>query len=478
MSNTLTALYHRLPYPARSAAATARGWYLRYWRYGPDHHRRAHAALERERWTPERWRAWQEEQVAELLHRAATKVPYYREYWADRRRRGDKASWDTLTNWPVLEKDVVRTNPRAFLADDCDPRRMLHEQTSGTSGKPIDVWRSRSTLTELYAIAEARTRMWLGIPASVRWARLGGQLVTPVRRRQPPFWVWNAAMRQLYLSAYHLAPDLIHHYVDAMVHYGIRYLGGYTSSLTSLAHEVRRTEGRKINMLAVFTNAEPITPDQRQVITSAFNCPVRETYGMAESVAAGSECEAGNLHEWPEIGYIEVHQSGHPVRSTESGELICTGLLNWDMPLIRYRVGDTGRMAESSRHCPCGRGLPIVESIEGRTTDTLFTADGRQVFWLNPVFYGLPIEEAQIVQRRLDHLLVRVVPDTGFDQSAERTIVSRLRERMGYDVDIEVRTNESVPRTANGKLRMVVCELPEDVRSRVRAGQSVGAGTS
>jgi hypothetical protein len=78
----------------------------------------------------------------------------------------------------------------------------------------------------------------------------------------------------------------------------------------------------------------------------------------------------------------------------------------------------------------------------------------------------------------LDHLLVRVVPDTGFDQSAERTIVSRLRERMGYDVDIEVRTNESVPRTANGKLRMVVCELPEDVRSRVRAGQSVGAGTS
>lgn len=477
MSDTLTALYHRLPAPARSAAATARGMYLRFWRYGPDHDRRAHEALERERWAPSRWRAWQEERLAQLLHRAATRVPYYRNHWAERRRRGDGASWEHLENWPILEKDAVRHQPRAFLADDCDPGRMLHEQTSGTSGKPIDVWRSRSTLTELYAIAEARTRMWLGISDRERWARLGGQLVTPVERRRPPFWVWNAAMRQLYLSAYHLAPDLIHHYVDAIVRYRVRYIGGYPSSLASLAHQVRRA-GRPLDMLAVFTNAEPVTPDQRQVIASAFNCPVRESYGMAEAVAAGSECDAGNLHEWPEIGHIEVHRDGQPAPDGESGEMICTSLLNWDMPLIRYRVGDSGRLANSDRRCVCGRGLPMIESIDGRTTDTLITPDGRQVFWLNPVFYGLPVQEAQIVQRALDHVVVRVVPDASFNGRTEDVIVDRLRDRMGKGVGVEVRTNEPIPRTANGKLRMVVCELSDDERAHGRSGQEVRTAAS
>jgi len=77
----------------RSVAASLRGLYLRSWRYGPESERLVAEALEREHWSAERFKAWQEERLASVLHRAATCVPYYREQWAARRRQGDRASW-------------------------------------------------------------------------------------------------------------------------------------------------------------------------------------------------------------------------------------------------------------------------------------------------------------------------------------------------------------------------------------------------
>ena len=82
-------LYHRLPSFLRSSAASLRGYYLSAWRYGAETERLVEAALERERWSPRQWQAWQEERLALMLHRAATRVPYYREEWAKRRRRGE-----------------------------------------------------------------------------------------------------------------------------------------------------------------------------------------------------------------------------------------------------------------------------------------------------------------------------------------------------------------------------------------------------
>src|SRR5215469_2272221 len=100
MSDLLLRAYNRLPIPLRSIAASLHGLYLRQWRYGPETERLVTEAIDRERWSPERWKSWREERLAYVLHRAATRVPYYREHWAARRRGGDRASWQYLENWP------------------------------------------------------------------------------------------------------------------------------------------------------------------------------------------------------------------------------------------------------------------------------------------------------------------------------------------------------------------------------------------
>ena len=469
MSDRLLKIYHELPAPARNVAATLRGMYLRWWRYGPNSERLVREALEREHWTPDAWSRWRAERLGMVLERAATRVPYYREQWAERRRRGDKASWEILENWPILTKEELRTHPRAFVADDRDVRNMFHQRTSGTTGTPLNLWRTRTTQEAWYALATARTRRWHGVARTDRWARLGGQPVVPVERREPPFWVWNAAQRQLYLSTYHLAPDLIPDYLDALASYGIVSMSVYTSSAFALAEEALRLGRRDIRMKVIFTNAEPLPDHQRRVISEAFQCPVRETYGMGETVAGASECEAGSLHQWPEVGVIEVLDGESAVAPGDMGDLICTGLLNTDMPLIRYRVGDCGRMADPAELCECGRTLPVIASIDGRTNDLLITRDGRRVYWLNPVLYEIPVRQAQIIQESIDRVRIRYVPTPEFTDEAGRTMTERLRERMG-DVRVELEPVEEIARSANGKLRAVICNLTPEEREEALSG--------
>ena len=408
-SATLLNIYHSLPSWMRSSAASLHGWHLRSWRFGPESPRLRSEALEREQWSQAQWERWRNERLSFVLRKAATEVPFYRRLWAERRRQGDMSSWDQLENWPILEKESVRSDSRSFVVDGCHPKSMFPAYTSGTTGTPVNLWRTRHTMRSLYALSTARTKGWHGVTPEDRWAKLGGQVVTPGSRREPPFWVWNAALNQLYMSTYHLAPHLIEHYLDALVRYRVKYVFGYTSSLFALAQEALRSGRTDIKLKVVITEAEPLFEHQRRAIAEAFQCPVRETYGMGEMVTAGSECAEGTLHQWPEVGVVEVLENNQPVADGESGELVCTTLMNSDMPLIRYRVGDRGQL-NSKPSCRCGRPLPSMQISEAGSYDLLVTSDGRRILGLEDVFFNMPIREAQIVQERLDLIRARYVP--------------------------------------------------------------------
>ncbi|MDF1523564.1 MAG: hypothetical protein P1P87_12225, partial [Trueperaceae bacterium] len=416
-------------------------------------------ALDRESWSREDWSAYHEEHLTALLERAATRVPYYRAHWRARRAEGDTASWHELANWPVLSKATLRQAPRSFVADDVRLWQLQRSSTSGTSGSPVTTWQSRRTARRWYALFEARARRWYGVDRRDAWAIMGGQVVTPASQTSPPFWVWNAALRQLYLSTLHLAPEHVPAYLTALRDHRVRHLYGYASSMYRLAQMVRESGLDAPELVVAVSNAEPLLPHQRAMIGDVFRCPVRDSYGMSEIVAAASECEHGSMHVWPDAGVIEVleDRADVPAAAGSTGRLVCTGLLNADMPLVRYDVGDRGALSPvDAPQCTCGRTLPLVERLEGRDADNLITRDGRRVFWLNPVFYGLPVREAQIVQVSRELVRVHLVLDPGQDApQVDATIVSRLRQRVG-DLDVQIERVTEIPRGANGKFRAVV----------------------
>ena len=456
-------VYHRLPAPARSLAASLRGLSLRRLRYGPETERLIAEALEREHWSAEQWKSWQQKRLEYVLQRAATMVPYYRKYWLQRGRRGDQCSWEVLENWPILKKEALRENPLGFVADDCDTPRMYREHTSGTTGTPLNLWWTRQTVRAWYALFEARVRMWHGVSRNDNWAILGGQLVTPFRQSQPPFWVWNATSHQLYMSCYHLSPDYIPAYLEALRRYRVEYILGYPSAMYALARAVLQRGLDAPTLRVAISNAEPLYQHQRGSIATAFQCPVHDTYGMSEIACAASECREGTLHIWPDVGVIEALRSDadEPVPFGQTGRFICTGLVNADMPLIRYEVGDHGALASplDNSACACGRKLPVMLKVEGRLDDVIRTRNGRSVGRLDPVFKSdLPIREAQIIQESLDCIRVRFVPTPEYTAQDGVTLGRRLRERVG-EMDILLEPVDHIPRAANGKFRAVMSNL-------------------
>lgn len=451
-------IYHKLPPWARNVAASLRGYYLNSWRYDANTEKLVEEILERDFWDEKDWKKWQEERLAFILNRAATQVPFYKDHWAERRKKGDRSSWEYLENWTILEKQTLRENSKEFVAEDRNLSKMFCDHTSGTTGTSLNLWMTSDTVKYWYAMSEARWRRWYGVSKSNKWAILGGQLVTPIRQRKPPFWVWNAGLNQLYMSSYHLAPDLVSAYVDALKKYKISYILGYSSAIHTIAQEIVRNKRKDFKMDVVITNAEPLLDHQREIISEAFNCPVRETYGMAEMVAAASECDEGNLHQWLDAGVLEIDETNE-----KTGDFLCTGLVNPDMPLIRYRVGDCGCL--SDKKCACGRTLPLIEKIEGRNDDVLYTEDGRRVGRLDPVFKNdLPIIEAQIIQNSLKEINVKYVPAENFEQESTKDLAERLRERMG-DIEVKFEQVTQIPRTDRGKFRAVICNLSAEEKA-------------
>jgi phenylacetate-CoA ligase len=460
--NGLLGLYHRLPAPIRALAAAGRGYQLRWWRYGAETDALVSEARERESWSGDQWAQWQAGRLATLLARAATRVPHYREVWRRCWSAGDSRSSSELMNWPILRKEALRQDPLAFVADDCNVRRMFHEHTSGTTGKPLDLWWSRDTVRGWYALFESRVRGWNGVSRSDRWAMIGGQLVTPVDRTRPPFWIWNPASHQLYLSGYHLGPETVESYIEALKRRQVRYLFGYASSMYHLAELARQRGVAAPTLDVAISNAEPLLVHQRETISEVFRCPVRDTYGMSEIVCGGSECPEGSLHVWPEAGHTEILEDGSDVavKKGEVGRIVATGLMNLDMPLIRYETGDRGRFPEFQEDCPCGRRLPILASVEGRMDDVVVTADGRRIGRLDPVFKArLAVREAQIIQQTTTRFRVRVVPAPEFGEADKESIREGLRRRIGTDIEIEFESVDRIPRTSAGKFRAVISEI-------------------
>lgn len=462
MHPLLLRVYHALPPPLWSAAATLHGARLRRTRYGGAFRDALRGFAERDGWDRARWAAYQARELRALLERAVARVPYYRELY----RRGAfpieavRGPGD-LGALPLLPKEAVRSRPRDLLADDREPRRMVEEHTSGTTGTPLSLWWSERTAQTWYACFEQRARRWNGVTVDDRWAILGGQLVVPTSRRKPPFWAWNAAGSQLYLSVHHLAPEFLDAYLDELRRRRVVYLFGYASALDALATHALERGRTDVRVRLAISNAEPFYEDQRRRIERAFACVTRDTYGAAEIAGAAFECAEGRLHVAPDVGVLEIlRDDGSPAAPGELGDVVVTGLLNRDHVLVRYRQGDRAALAPPDEMCPCGRQMPLVQRLEGRADDVLVTPDGRRIGRLDPVFKAtLAIREAQIAQTARDRVEVRVVPGAGYGEHDAEAIRARLAERLGPGMRVAVVVVERIPRTARGKFRAVVNEV-------------------
>ncbi len=402
-----------------------------------------------ERLDPGAFQLLRAERLAQTLDYARTRVPMYRSgAWNAAFQRGDARE---LRSWPVLERDVIQTHEMEMLAQPT-PRGLFFRGTSGSTGTPLRVGMDPSAAAWAWA-ADYQGLLWHGI-------RVGARALTMRPRTAGPVGEW---IRNNHLvPATDLSPGRLTEAVRFMERNPTTYVWGYVSAVVELARHARLINSGSrplVPFAKVF--GEMLYPFQRELIEQGLGARVIETYGCNETGTVGYECPAGSLHVFSEHVEVEILKDGEPAQPGEMGEIVLTCTTNRAMPLIRYRVGDRGRLSPDP--CPCGRAHPILSGIEGRTGDLLLTASGAQVHGtaalgglLKKVHAKAPAGSIrQILFEQHDALTwtVMVEPGPGFSDLVASDLVYGVRSVFGEQCGVTVKPVQVIPREPSGKFR-------------------------
>ena len=283
-----------------------------------------------------------------------------------------------------------------------------------------------------------------------------------LERCDPPFWCYNYAGKQLYMSVFHLAPQYLRYYCDELSQRSYRALMGYPSAISTVAQYVIDQGIRNIKIPLAITSGESLQQHQRTVIENAFGCRVFDQYGCAELSVLAAEGRCGQMHVSPDYGIVEiVDDAGDPVPPGQVGHLVCTGLINEAQVLLRYRTGDRGSWGINS--CKCGSALPVLASIEGRSTDALLLRDGRKVFRVGTIAERIAcIKEYQIIQDDIGVFTVNVVVSAPLQDTEGKKLIENLQAHVGR-ASVRINQVHALERGQGGKISFIKSKVPSEI---------------
>lgn len=470
MSGLLDRIYASSPVWFQGVAISAFGMVWKRRRFAGRFQEAVREFISRDYNSPEQWRRYQTDELRRLLKHAGEFVPYYQEIFRELGITiGALAEFELedLSQFPLLEKEMIRRNLDRFTARNVNGKKLHTYLSSGTTGTPLAI-KFTSEMHQTWSGAyEVRCRRWAGVNWKMSRATIGGRIVVPKAESKPPFWRYNLAERQLYMSAFHISPKNVPCYVEALNRFRPDYLVGYASSHFFLARMIFEMELKVHRPRAVLTSSEKLTEEMRSIIEQAYRCPVFDAYSGVEACCLASECEHHQLHISPDVGIIELlDENGKPVSLGQVGEIVATGLLNFAQPLIRYRTGDLALL--SNQACPCGRSMPILQELVGRLEDTVIGPDGRETVRFHGIFVGLPhVREGQVIQETLSRFRLRLVVDPEFSDDERAIIHKRFEERLG-PIDLTFEFVDWIERTERGKFRAVISKVKR-VQPRLHA---------
>jgi phenylacetate-CoA ligase len=458
VSKILEKIYYSLPLPFQNLAITFYGlhWFNR--RYGGVFKRELASCLSRERFSDAEWKLYQEDKLRKILIHALKNVPYYSVLFKNHgfdEKDLENFTLERMCELPFLEKNTLRTLGTTDLVSIKRERFGLFYPSSGSTGTPTQNLYSLRMHQTYYAIFEATVLNWAGLDYKVPRGVIGGRRIIKEGIESPPYYRYNYIEKQTYLSAYHLSPSTIRNYVEGLKRNKVVYLTGYASANYFLARFIEEAKIDPPKIKAILTSADLLTTEMRDTFRRVYGCETFDSYNGVEATCLISECEYHSLHIVQDVGIIEIlNENGLPCKPGETGEVISTGLLNYDQPLIRYKMGDLVKLA-SNQNCQCGRSLPVVEEIIGRIEDTVIGKDGREMVRFHGIFYNIPsIIEGQIIQHTLNEFEVKVVSDN-LKKDEVQLMKQRMLSQLG-EVDVLISNVSSIERNANGKFKSVI----------------------
>jgi phenylacetate-CoA ligase len=455
----LNRIYRRLPLVLQNWAISIFGLHWFSHRFGGIFRNEFLECKSREYYSSSQWEEYQVTELRKLLIHAFETVKYYRELFTRMgftRETLNQIIISDLSKFPVLEKDTLRSLGQSELLSEKPEKGGEFYPSSGSTGTPTKILFSRRMHQKYFAIYEAVINNWAGLTFKDPRGTIGGRRIVKEGVSKGPYYRYNFVEKQTYFSAYHIALSTVKDYINGMIKHKVKYMTGYASANYFLARFIEEAGLKAPQMKAVLTSSEKLTPEMRDTFRRVYGCETFDSYNGVEASCLISECECHKLHIVPDVGIVEIlNEKGRNCKPGETGEVITTGLLNFNQPLIRYRMGDYVTLS-SDQNCKCGRKMLVVDEIVGRIEDTVIGPDGREMMRFHGVFIDIPsIIEGQVIQHTLTDFEVNVVAPNNLTANEMAVIQGRMVSQLG-NIKTKINIVKSIPRNANGKFKAVI----------------------
>ncbi len=389
-------------------------------------------------------------------------MPFYRERIEAAGLQGGIQSLDDLKRLPVTTKRDIQNAGSAMWSEGFPEEKRVRNQTGGSTGSPLQFYVDAERFDSRMASTWRHNR-WAGFEPGDWCAQLWGARLDQIASEG----LWDfcrnrLVYRTLQLNTSSVSEEDFAAYVDKVRRFRPTAMIAYAQAAVAFCRYLKANQISDIRFESIITTAEVLLPEHRQLIEQATGGTVFNRYGCREVSVIASECQFHTgLHVNAEALYVEIVPADGDANG--SGRILITDLLNRSMPLIRYEIGDVGRWAEEQA-CPCGRGLPLLAEINGRTTDFLVLKDGRRISGpaLTLVVADMSdVAQVQFQQSQVEQVCLKVVPGNGFGPKTVVELRRRLELYLRGSAELVIETVDNIPSESSGKYRFVISSVGE-----------------
>ncbi len=425
------------------------------------------AQLERTQWlSGEELERLQCRQLSSLFAHAHRAVPFYRKRLAGAGYQpGEAVTRDLLHAVPRLARAELQGLGDELLAESTHEahRPIGVVRSSGSTGIPVQV-RTTQVTKLLWEAITLRDHYWHRRDFAQKLVAIRAEAQRPTDDTDGisgP--TWGPPVSLLHATGPAALLDVsvvVERQLPWLIAQAPGYLLTYPSNAVALAKLCLARGIRLPTLQALRLFGEVVDDEVRAVCGEAWGVPVTDLYSANEIGYVALQCECGAYHVQSESVRVEVlDAAGSPCAPGEVGKVVVTSLHNFAMPLIRYELGD---LAEVGGPCPCGRGLPVLARILGRTRNMLVMPDGTRRWPLlgwREFRKIAPVIQHQIVQRRVDLVEVRLVVERALTAGEEGRLTARIQEALGHPFPLVFAYLSEIPRTRSQKYEEFVSEV-------------------